>query len=380
MRFLAVHLLETDALRSDGVAVHLRRLERGFERLGHRLDLVSFSDTPGADRETYRRAVAEAYRERGKAAGVAETFRRRRDLVAGAVRARLATTRYDAILAQGPLEFSAVPALEIPVVLTLHAFRSDDELRKGNLAEGSAEREWFRTEERKVLERARVVVAVSSEYLDRARERGARPRVERVVPNGIDAAEYGPGPDLREVLGLGERNVCGFLGRLSRQKGPDLLIDAFSRIAGDGILLVGGDGEMRGACEEQVRETGLSPRVRFAGEVTDVPAFLRTLDVAVLPSRWEGLPFTLLEFGAAGLPVVAAAVGGVAELIRDGENGLLVSPEDPEGLTRAIRLCLDDREAARSRGEALRRLVETRHSLERMAEGYVLAVEGESAS
>jgi len=376
MKLLLVHLLETAALRSDGVAVHVRALMTGLARAGHEVTLVSFGDVTPAARADYRRHVAAAYQQ-GAASGVRETFKRRRDLVAEVLHTRLNASRPDAILAQGPLELTAVPEEAGPCVLTLHAFRSADELRKGNLGKGSSELGWFRAEENRALARAQAVVAVSRPYLDEARRRGARTPVQSVVANGVDLARFGPGENLRQSLGLGARPVLGVLGRLSRQKGHDILLRAFTELRPlypECVLLVGGDGELRRALEEQAAALGIGDAVRWLGEVADTPAFFRTLDVAVLPSRWEGMPFVLLEYGAAGLPVVASDVGGVGELIADGDDGLLVPAEDPARLTAALAACLADPDAARARGAALREKVATQHSLERMAQAYVEVV------
>ena len=101
-------------------------------------------------------------------------------------------------------------------------------------------------------------------------------------------------------------------------------------------LLLVGDGELRGDLEAQTRSLGLSEIVTFAGHRADIPEILATLDLFVLPSLWEGMLNAVLEAMAAGLPVVATAVGGTAEVVVDGVTGLLVTPRDPDALANAI--------------------------------------------
>ena len=113
----------------------------------------------------------------------------------------------------------------------------------------------------------------------------------------------------------------------------------------DGVsLVVLGDGPERAALERRSAELGLAGRVRFLGAGTrdDVVRLFRAADAALLTSAWENLPHTLLEALAVGTPVIATAVGGVPEVVRDGENGLLVPPGDVEAIAAAIERLLGD--------------------------------------
>jgi glycosyltransferase involved in cell wall biosynthesis len=101
---------------------------------------------------------------------------------------------------------------------------------------------------------------------------------------------------------------------------------------------------------------------------TDIPALLRTADVFVLSSRWEGLPLAIIEAMMSGLPVVGTRVGGVAEVMVDGETGLLVPPKDPEALASALNRLLEDAGLRRQMGEAGRR-----RALDRFTEARMLA-------
>jgi glycosyltransferase involved in cell wall biosynthesis len=210
------------------------------------------------------------------------------------------------------------------------------------------------------------VAACSREAAGYAARVGGARRVE-LVPNGYDAAEFRPGaayPHPRPyVLGI---------GRLEWQKGFDLLIEALTRVAGVDVLLAG-DGAARPELEALGRARGVDARVRFVG-VTDRPttlALLRGAVAVVCPSRFEGLPLVCLEGLAAGRPVVAAAVNGIPELIRDGETGFLVPPEDPGALATALARVLAAPAEAAALAARGRVLVEQRHPWSVVAPQYL---------
>ncbi len=130
-----------------------------------------------------------------------------------------------------------------------------------------------------------------------------------------------------------------FVGRLEHVKGPDLALEAFAFIAKAepaARLVFAGEGALREALQHRATALGLTDRVEFLGYVSDPASRLAEAAVVIVPSRNEGFGHALLEALAAGRPVVAAAVGGVPDLLRDGSNGLLVPPEDPDALARAV--------------------------------------------
>src|SRR5581483_10833323 len=114
--------------------------------------------------------------------------------------------------------------------------------------------------------------------------------------------------------------------------------------------VLAGDGDERGAVEARASELGLNGPVRFLGSLPreDVLALMRGADAALLSSAWENFPHTLVEALAVGTPAIATRVGGVPEIVTDGENGLLVPPGDATALAAAIRRFLDD-DALRAR-------------------------------
>jgi glycosyltransferase involved in cell wall biosynthesis len=112
--------------------------------------------------------------------------------------------------------------------------------------------------------------------------------------------------------------------------------------------------------------SGLAGRVHFLGQREDIPDLLAALDIFVLPSQREGVSLALLEAMAAGLPVIVSRVGGLPEVVTDGETGLLIPPQDPEALAAALARLLAEPDFARNLGEKARRHAEANYSLERL--------------
>jgi glycosyltransferase involved in cell wall biosynthesis len=165
---------------------------------------------------------------------------------------------------------------------------------------------------------------------------------QEVVPNGVDPTEFAVvGPE----AGL-EPYVLG-VGRLVPQKGFDTLIDAFARLSRtEYLLILAGDGVERDALKRRAREHGLTTRVRFPGAVgrPELARLLRGARAFALPSRGEPFGIALLEAMAAGTPAVATMAGGIPEFAREGENALLVPPDDVPGLGAAIERLVGDEE------------------------------------
>jgi teichuronic acid biosynthesis glycosyltransferase TuaC len=195
------------------------------------------------------------------------------------------------------------------------------------------------------------VVAVSQKMADAATALGAPRRPVEVVPNGADRAIFFPRAveQARAHLGLPQgEQIISYVGKLVPRKGVDTLIEAMGILAERDtptpLLLVAGIGELRESMEARAAELGIAGRMRFLGKIPhdDVPMAMAAGDVFVLPSLSEGLPTVVCEAMSCGRPVVATAVDGTPEIVRDGETGFLVTPKDPEGLARALAAILDD--------------------------------------
>jgi glycosyltransferase involved in cell wall biosynthesis len=190
------------------------------------------------------------------------------------------------------------------------------------------------------------------------RARTCRPDRTVVIPNGVEVPpRRRPVPAARPVTLLS-------IGRLRPPKDFVTLVRALARLdRGTVRLRIAGDGPDRAALADEVRRLGLDGDVELLGTRTDVGELLAAADVFVLASDSEGLPMSVLEAMAAGLPVVASAVGGVPELVRDGDTGALVPPRDPAALAAALARLAAEPELRERLGEAGRRRIEDEFSL-----------------
>jgi len=230
--------------------------------------------------------------------------------------------------------------------------------------------------ERRLSRLSRAVIHVSeSQARDAAGLHLADPGRTHVVVNGIDSKEVRGmaegAPLSRAALGLSaDAQVVGTVARFDRVKGLDVLLESVRRLAGRyprlALVLVGGGEEERNL-RRRVARAGLADRVRFTGELADVPRLFPALDLYVSSSRGEGLPLSLLEAMACALPVVATRVTGHVDVVLEGVTGLLAGPEDPEALAASVARLLDDPGLREKMGRAGRERVETHFSLERMA-------------
>jgi len=167
------------------------------------------------------------------------------------------------------------------------------------------------------------------------------------VRNAVDTTRFVPDPDAKlskaaqRQIANAERPLLGFVGGITDYKGVFDLAEAVRRADTAPTVVVAGDGPARRQFEEALGEQGL-----FLGSVDyeQMPAVYAAIDALVLPSHTEGLPRVLLEAGAAGRPSIATSVGGVPELIRDGETGLLCPPQQPSALAATIDYLFTDRD------------------------------------
>lgn len=165
-----------------------------------------------------------------------------------------------------------------------------------------------------------------------------------VVPNGITQPPFPDRASLRAKLGLTDHDVAiGFVGRLAHQKAPDVLLEAMALLNDlpQAKLLMVGSGPDEAAVKSQVERLGLSGRVMLLGDVVGIEQF-PAFDLFCLSSRYEGMPYVLLEALAAGLPMVATRVGGVSMTVEHQQNGLIVEPDRPAELAAALRTLITD--------------------------------------
>lgn len=198
-----------------------------------------------------------------------------------------------------------------------------------------------------------------------------------VIKNGVDFSEYrkikvnNKVNIIRELNLESSKPLVGTVARLHRQKGLIYLIKAvkkMARIFPEVKILIVGEGPLRKKLERKTRRSGLEELILFLGERKDIPSLLSLLDVFILPSLWEGLPFALIEAAALGKPVVATDVDGIRELIRDGETGILVPPKNALRMAQAVISLLQDRQSASRMGKKLKQEICPRYTLSRMTE------------
>jgi glycosyltransferase involved in cell wall biosynthesis len=189
-----------------------------------------------------------------------------------------------------------------------------------------------------------------------------------IRPETMPSAEDAQAVRAKFGIAKGEPLVLA-IGRLSSEKAHIDLLHAFHHLQNNDSklnakLLIVGDGPERERLEAAARSPGMAERVHFAGQISDVKPYYAAADLLVLPSHSEGSPYVLLEAMAAGLPIVATAVGGVPEMVKDEESALLVPPRDPQKMAAAIARVLKDAELARRLRLNAAALIATRYSPE----------------
>ena len=207
-----------------------------------------------------------------------------------------------------------------------------------------------------------------------------------VIPSGVDCNHFAPpGEDMRRqgraMLGLLPHEiVVGTIGALVERKGHRVLTEAIALAqrkmypneptgaAGSLRCFIAGDGPLRRSLAQQIEKHNLSDRITLLGPLEDAATLLNALDVFVMPSLKEGMGVAAIEAAAAGLPVIASAVGGLPEVVDDKRTGILVRPRDPTMLAEAIvRLATDSRERSTMGSKGRQRAIQN-WSIELMAQ------------
>ena len=227
------------------------------------------------------------------------------------------------------------------------------------------------------------IVAISEDTRRSLILQGMSSEKVRVIYNGVNVDEEANGRVAQQawdVLGIeGDGPVVGTVARLCPVKGQREFLQAAQQVRKEfprtTFTIIGDDlefdGNYRKELERLSRQLGLDNSVQFVGFRHDAPTLMHAFDVFVLPSSIEGLPVTILEAMAARKPVVATRVGGVPELVVEGETGLLVPPRDPERLSQAIIDLLQDPDVARCMGIRGRERVRQYFSQEKMLDQVI---------
>lgn len=227
-------------------------------------------------------------------------------------------------------------------------------------------------------------VPLSQELGDYLREQVKVPDAKiRPICNGVDVEHFRPRANcMRDRLlpaGFADEDsiLIGTVGRLELVKDQLTLVRAFTELCSHSPdahrlrLVLIGDGSRLGSLEAQAENDGIRDRVWLAGSRDDITELLTAMDVYVLPSMAEGISNTLLEAMACGLPVVATRVGGNAELVEEGETGLLVPRADPLAMAQALRQYINDDNLRERHGVAARERAVTQFSIANMTDRYL---------
>jgi glycosyltransferase involved in cell wall biosynthesis len=275
------------------------------------------------------------------------------------------------VIPGGAMAAAACPGL--PLVISLHG--SDAYVAERNPVAGRVAR-W-------AFGRAGWVTACSDDLRDRAVRLGARADATETVPYGVDADLFRPDSERRVArrrqLGLAEETPLVFTaGRFVRKKGFEYLIEAVGLLSARWPslrLVIGGGGDLEAEFRDRAARCGVSGQVIFPGVLNheEVAAYLAAADVAVVPSvrddsgNVDGLPNVVMEALASGTPLVATRAGGIANVMTDGVNGLLLAERDVRGLSAAIERLLQNPAERQVLGETARATVIREHGWPRVA-------------
>ena len=354
----------------------VQMLGAGFGSLGHEVHVVSVVTESGAA-QAFHGPLSEAGVATHEIVLSARSYARERAVIA-ALCQRL---RPDAVHTHGyrpdVVDAGVARQLGIPVITTVHGFTG-----------GTWRNLVYEFLQRRAFRRFDAVVAVSRPLRDRLARAGvARSRIH-TLPNAW--RRIAPALDrdaARRTLGIPREDfVVGWVGRLSVEKGPDVLLEALPHLNTVPLtisLIGGGTGAEQRALRARADKLGVADHIRWHGVVADAERVYTAFDVCVLSSRTEGTPVVLFEAMAAGVPVVATAVGGVPDVL-SAEEAVLVASEDAVGLAAGIRDVYAHADAAARRARAARLRLEREFGvgpwLDRYAGIYRLITRGGGAS
>lgn len=232
-----------------------------------------------------------------------------------------------------------------------------------------------------LLKRVSAVVALTRETASEALAFGISGALIDQLGNGVDTAVFRPAnkqerAELKQKLGMEGRRAVIYVGRLSPEKNPDGLLEAWiaarQTLPADWMLILIGDGPMRTQLERRIRNAGLEDSVMVAGQQQNIEQWMAAADVYVSSSLWEGLSNTLLEAMACGLPVAVTRVSGVKELVEETEAGLTVDVGDNAALASALVRLAQDTDLQDQLSRAARLAVEQTYSLQAVANRHEL--------
>jgi len=345
-----------------GAEAVILNLSRTLNEQGHTSLLGIFANSSNPNLQLHERALAEDI-ESHLIPCNGQVDR----TVPATIRALAATTRADLIHAHGykadVYVYFAMRKTGIPLVSTCHTWYDDNLLL------------WlYGVIDRRILRRYQAVIAVSDEVRDRLLDAGVPPDRVHFVRNGIDLRPFTNAvPSLRHLAVPGSL-LIGWVGRLTHDKGPDLFVRAIAQLLPefpDARYILVGEGPYRPQVQRLITDFALDDDVHLLGQRQDMPAVYASCDLMVSSSRQEGLPMAILEGMASSLPWVAPSVGAIPLAIHDGQNGILIPPENVDVLANSMARMMRDSEERGRTGAAAHRLTKSEFSAERMSEDYL---------
>jgi glycosyltransferase involved in cell wall biosynthesis len=399
-------------LGHKGASVHVRALVSAFTAAGHSVAIAApllvgaagdaaasidaeLLHVPPSDGAIAAMHAVTRFGERlGVAATAAHELRRilYNEEVEREVLARVGRFAADCVYERGTVYGTAGVAiarrLGVPLVVELNAPLALEQ----STYRGTSFPELAREAERYTLSNADVVLVVSAPLRDYVVAQGTDAGRVHVMPNGIDSQLFAPAPAsqaVRDRWGTGPGPVIGFVGGLRPWHGVRALPALVERLARrhSGLrLVVAGDGPLRHDLTIAFRDRGVSDRVCFTGPIAhgEVAGIIRTFDIALAPYDASEHPFyfsplKLFEYMGCGVAVVAASLGQIADVIRDGEDGLLYAPGDEAGLAQACERLLADSDLRARLGRRAAAVVHGRFTWRRNATAIIDLVESARA-
>ena len=353
-----------------GAEAVILNLSRTLNRQGHTCLLGIFSNSSNPNLQLHERALAE-----GIESHLIPCRGQLDRSVPASIRSLAASTRATLLHAHGykadVYAYLAMRSSTLPLVSTCHTWYDDNRLL------------WlYGVLDRRVLRRYHAVVAVSDDVRQRLLDAGVPPSRIHFIRNGIDLRPFTSAtPSLRH-LAIPGGLLIGWVGRLTYDKGPDIFLRAIAQVRRqfpDARYLLVGEGPYRPQVEHLVTQLVLGDVVHLLGQRSDMPAVYASCDLMVSSSRQEGLPMAILEGMATGLPWIATPVGAVPLVVHDGQNGILIAPEEVDSLATSLTSIMQSPDERVRMGNAARRLMESEFSAERMATDYLRAYDAAEA-
>ena len=353
-----LHVLWPNAV--GGLERVVRSLATGHRALGHRVCVAVIHEREQED-HPFSDALADSGVEVIPIRVAVRAYRTERAMIA-ALCERL---RPDVVHTHGyrpdVVDAGVARRLKIPTVTTAHGFTG-----------GGWKNRLYERLQRYAFRQFDAVVAVSRPLAEAlARDRVLRGRIHEIRNAWDDAVAFLDHSAARRELGVPDDGFrLGWVGRVTHEKGPDVMVQALA-LLGDTAVRVSmlGDGRERDPLQKRGQALGVAARMTWHGNVAEAASLFRAFDVFVLSSRTEGTPIALFEAMAAGVPVVATAVGGVPEVVSPAE-AILVPPDDPARLADAVRETLRNPAAARERARAAQRRLEREFAVQPWLERY----------